>query len=77
VLRKHLRRSPKAPGLLLLESLLGVGTCESGHWIESVASDGKIIKFEDGSLWEVDDIHIMTTSILPISDVVVCETKKH
>jgi len=50
--------------------------CESGHWIDSVAGDGKIIKLEDGSMWEVDDVDTVTTSIwLPVSEVVVCGTK--
>lgn len=53
-----------------------VGDCKSGHWIEAVEGDGKIIKLEDGSLWEVNDIDAVTTSIwLPISDVVVCNGK--
>lgn len=50
--------------------------CESGHWIESVAGDGKIIKLEDGSMWEVDDVDTVISSIwLPISEVVVCNNK--
>lgn len=52
------------------------GDCETGHWIESVEGNGKIIKLEDGSLWQVDDVDIVTTSIwLPISEVVVCDGK--
>jgi hypothetical protein len=55
-------------------SMPSAGTgCESGHWIDSVVSDGKIIKLEDGSLWEVDDVDMVDTAIwLPISDVVIC-----
>ena len=50
--------------------------CESGHWIESVEGDGKIIKLEDGSIWEVDDVDTVTTSIwLPVSEVIVCGSK--
>lgn len=50
--------------------------CESGHWIEAVEGGGKIIKLEDGSLWEVNDIDIVTTTIwLPVSGVVVCDGK--
>jgi hypothetical protein len=50
--------------------------CQSGHWIKSVDGDGKIITLEDGSKWEVDDVDTVDTAIwLPISDVVVCETK--
>lgn len=52
------------------------GGCESGHWIDSVGGDGKIIKLEDGSMWEVDDADTVTTSIwLPTSEVVVCGTR--
>jgi hypothetical protein len=53
-----------------------VGDCESGHWIEAVEGDGKIIKLEDGSLWEVNDVDTVTTSIwLPVSEVIVCDGK--
>lgn len=52
------------------------GDCESGHWIEAIEGDGKIIRLEDGTIWEVDDIDTITTSIwLPISEVVVCHGK--
>jgi hypothetical protein len=52
------------------------GQCESGHWIESVGGDGKIIKLENGSMWEVDDIDTVDTAIwLPITNVVICGTK--
>lgn len=52
------------------------GDCESGHWIQAVEGDGKIIKLEDGSLWEVDDVDAVTTSIwLPVSEVIVCDGK--
>ncbi|HYN16187.1 MAG TPA: hypothetical protein VES66_10425 [Terriglobales bacterium] len=51
-------------------------SCESGHWIDSVEGDGKIIRLEDGSMWEVDDVDTVITSIwLPISDVILCGTK--
>jgi hypothetical protein len=54
----------------------GPGGCETGHWIEAVADNGKIIKLEDGSLWEVDSVDTVTTSIwLPVTDVVVCGSK--
>lgn len=53
-----------------------VSDCESGHWIDVVEGDGKIIKLEDGSLWEVDDVDTVMTSIwLPISEVIVCDGK--
>jgi hypothetical protein len=55
---------------------LRAGGCESGHWIQAVEGNGRIIKLEDGSLWEVDDVDTVTTSIwLPVSEVVVCDGK--
>ena|SRR3989442_1964245 len=52
------------------------GDCESGHWIDSVAGDGKIIKLEDGSMWQVNDVDTITSSLwLPTSEVVVCGPK--
>ncbi|MBI3934685.1 MAG: hypothetical protein HY316_08315 [Acidobacteria bacterium] len=50
--------------------------CVDGHWIQEVIDNGKIIKLEDGSLWEVDAIDAITSSIwLPISDVLVCGSR--
>ena len=38
--------------------------------------DGKILKLEDGSIWQVDDVDTVDSAIwLPISDVVVCDGK--
>jgi hypothetical protein len=52
------------------------GDCESGHWIESVIDDGRIIKLEDGSVWEVDSIDQIDSMLwLPVSDIVVCGDK--
>jgi hypothetical protein len=54
----------------------GSGDCESGHWIDSVMSDGEIIKLEDGSVWRVDAGDTVDSMLwLPISDVVVCSDK--
>lgn len=33
----------------------GSGECYSGEYIESISSDGKIIKTSDSRVWEVDD----------------------
>ena len=50
--------------------------CEDGHWIESVLADGRLIRLEDGSLWQVDEIDMVTSSIwLPVSDIVICGNK--
>jgi hypothetical protein len=47
--------------------------CESGLSIESVEGDGKVIKLDDGSMWEVDDVDTVDTSLwLPPSAVVLC-----
>lgn len=47
--------------------------CEDGHWIQSIAGNGEIIKLEDGSIWQVDGIDKVTSSIwLPISNITIC-----
>ena len=57
-------------------SRTGSSGCEAGHWIESVAADGQIIKLEDGSIWEVDAADRIDSALwLPISDIVVCDDK--
>jgi len=56
--------------------LENVGNCETGHWIQDIKGDGKILILEDGSMWEVSDVDTVTTSIwLPISNVVTCSDK--
>lgn len=67
-------RPPKSPRAK--QRSPSIGNCEAGHWIEAVEGNGKIIKLEDGSLWKVEEIEIVTTSIwLPFSEVVVCNGK--
>jgi len=47
--------------------------CENGHWIQSVAANGEIIKLEDGSIWQVDGVDRVTSSIwLPVSNITIC-----
>lgn len=50
--------------------------CEDGHWIDSVSSDGTIVKLEDGSVWEVDAVDAIDSALwLPISDIIACNDK--
>lgn len=50
--------------------------CEDGHWIESVSGNGRIVILEDGSVWEVDSLDTITSSLwLPISEIVACDDK--
>lgn len=43
-----------------------------GHWIQEISSNGKFILLEDGSIWEVDDVDQVFTSIwLPVTEVVI------
>jgi hypothetical protein len=66
--------SPPLPSLS--GGAAGGNGCSAGHWIESVEGDGKLIKLEDGSMWEVDDVDTVDTAIwLPVSNVVICGTK--
>ncbi len=52
------------------------GNCESGLSIESVEGDGKVIKLDDGSLWEVDDVDTVDTALwLSADEVVLCGGK--
>jgi len=52
------------------------GGCVSGLSIESVEGDGKIIKLDDGSMWEVDDADTVDTALwLATEDVVLCDGK--
>jgi hypothetical protein len=47
--------------------------CEDGHWIDAVLDDGRLIRLEDGSLWQVDRIDTITSSLwLPVSNIIVC-----
>jgi hypothetical protein len=65
-----------APGMTsdVPPSVSSSGTkCVDGHWIQDISDSGKIIRLEDGSLWEVDAVDAIKSSIwLPISDVLVC-----
>ncbi|MDR3453785.1 MAG: hypothetical protein P4L96_13465 [Rhodoferax sp.] len=48
--------------------------CEAGHWVESVSAGGEIVKLEDGSIWEVDAVDRIDSSLwLPTTEIVVCD----
>ena len=48
--------------------------CEYGHWIETVSDDGEVIVLENGSVWEVDSIDTVTSSLwLPVSSILICD----
>lgn len=50
--------------------------CESGHWVDSVLSDGEIVKLEDGSIWRVEGADTVDSSLwLSTDDVIVCDGK--
>jgi hypothetical protein len=38
--------------------------CEDGHWIDAVLDDGRLIRLEDGSLWQVDRIDTIIISLV-------------
>ncbi|MBF0296432.1 MAG: hypothetical protein HQL96_14685 [Magnetococcales bacterium] len=61
-------------GSRVARSLHGGSGCESGHWIQEVMSDGRIIALEDGTMWQVDEVDLVHSTIwLPVSNVVVCD----
>lgn len=50
--------------------------CESDHWVTSVSSDGQIVILEDGSVWEVDSVDTLDSTLwLPTSDIIACDDK--
>jgi hypothetical protein len=50
-----------------------LSNCDSGHWVDSVSSDGQIVKLEDGSLWEVNPVDAIDSMLwLPTTDIIVC-----
>ena len=49
--------------------------CSEGHWIKSNMKNGEIIILEDNSVWQVDNVDRITSSLwLPISDITVCDS---
>jgi hypothetical protein len=52
------------------------GGCSSGHWISSNIDEGKYIKLEDGSLWEVDGVDTVDSSLwLELDNITACDGK--
>jgi hypothetical protein len=50
--------------------------CESGHWVDSVMSDGEILKLEDDSIWKVDSVDTVDSSLwIDTDNVTVCDGK--
>ena len=71
--RSALLASLVAVAMLAQLSRANSQTCEDGHWIESVLDNGRLIRLEDGSLWQVNAIDTITSSIwLPISNIIIC-----
>lgn len=50
--------------------------CEDGHWIDSVSDDSRIVILEDGTVWEIDSLDRIDSSLwLPTSEIVACDDK--
>lgn len=44
--------------------------------MDSVTSDGQIVKLEDGSIWEVDLVDAIDSMLwLPTTDIIACDDK--
>jgi hypothetical protein len=52
----------------------GGGTdCESGHWVQEVHDNGRIVQLEDGSVWEVDPVDAIDSALwLPTTSIIAC-----
>jgi len=54
----------------------GYSSCDDGHWVDSISSDGTIVKLEDGSIWEVDAVDAIDSALwLPTTDIIACDDK--
>lgn len=47
-------KPPNSKSLMRKGSYARLNHCESGHWVDSVLSDGEVVKLEDGSIWQID-----------------------
>lgn len=71
--RQASARAGPRPGPGRRTGLMG---CDDGHWVESVSSDGTIVKLEDGSIWEVDAVDAIDSALwLPVTDIIACDDK--
>ncbi len=51
-----------------------MNSCDDGLWIERVSGNGAILVLSDGSVWRVDPVDQVTSSIwLPVTDVIACD----
>jgi len=61
---------------LLTVSSPALASCEDGHWVKSVSSDGAVVILEDGSVWEIDEIDRIDTRLwLPTTNITACDDK--
>ncbi|MBF0132836.1 MAG: hypothetical protein HQL75_09665 [Magnetococcales bacterium] len=59
---------------MVCESGISYGACEVGHWVSEKIGSGEIIRLEDGSLWEIDSIDRIDTSLwLPTDNIIICD----
>ena len=58
-------------GLVAGRGYPGVG---SGHWVSQVMDRGRVVKLEDGSLWEVAPLDRLDSALwLPVTDITVTD----
>lgn len=72
VAREQIAATPRAPR----SRRGGYSGCEDGHWVNSVSSDGTVVKLEDGSIWSVDAVDAIDSALwLPTTDIIACDDK--
>jgi TPR repeat protein len=50
--------------------------CEAGHWVDSVLSDGDIVKLDDGTIWKIDAVDTVNSTLwLDADAITVCAEK--
>ncbi|CAG4890753.1 hypothetical protein [Paraburkholderia saeva] len=54
----------------------GAVACESGHWVSKVAGDGEFVVLENNSVWQINAVDQIDTSLwLPTTSIVACDDK--
>lgn len=58
------------------QTILQSRGCSSGHWLSDKMDDGKYLRLEDDSLWEVDDVDILDSALwLETDEITICAGK--
>lgn len=61
-------------GIMLALTNFCANACEVGHWIKNNINGGRSIELENGSVWQINPINVITTMLwLPITNIAICD----